>query len=448
MEDVLSKLFNDFDRGKISRRHLLQLLGAAAVAAPMASFGQGSCGGDKVGTPNCNTKPLPPPFQPTGWKTVLLDHFNLQVAELDKEAAYYNALMGWKVRSNDGQKIVMDIGTIGGVVIRGGLPLPAPAPAPTPLAALAASAAALSTSAAALVAAEARAAGGGRGGAGGGGGRGAAPAAGDPAAAGGRGGAGARGAAAGDPAAAAGRGGAAPAGGRGGRVSRAVWDGYCFGIEPWDTKKVEADLKSRGLNPVADHDGKDFFSFHIKDPDGFSLQISNGNKKNRRITPALGELNMAPPFEPTGWQTVYLDHISFGVTSYKETVAFYQALLGWIPGQDEGSLNETTISPEIGGLLIRSQFNALTPGAVIPATRRATMDHIAFGIANFDPDKVKAALYARGLNAQTDTGAIDSSPASEKDIHTSTYKSYHTNTPNGFNLQISNHIKEQAIILG
>jgi catechol 2,3-dioxygenase-like lactoylglutathione lyase family enzyme len=29
---------------------------------------------------------------------------------------------------------------------------------------------------------------------------------------------------------------------------------------------------------------------------------------------------------------VYLDHISFGVSCYKETVAFYQALLGWIPG--------------------------------------------------------------------------------------------------------------------
>jgi hypothetical protein len=36
----------------------------------------------------------------------------------------------------------------------------------------------------------------------------------------------------------------------------------------------------------------------------------------------------------------------------------------------------------------------------------------------------------------------------EKDIHTSTYKSYHTTTPNGFDLQISNHITEQNILLG
>src|SRR5580704_14699169 len=133
MEDVLSKLFNDFDRGKISRRHLLQLIGAAAVTAPMAGFGQGSCSTPETkGTPRCNTKEMPPPFAPTGWKTVLLDHFSLQVAELDKEAAYYNALMGWKVRSNDGQKIVMDIGNLGGVIMRGGLPLPPPTPATPP----------------------------------------------------------------------------------------------------------------------------------------------------------------------------------------------------------------------------------------------------------------------------------------------------------------------------
>src|SRR6476620_11758297 len=122
MEDRLSKLFRDFDRGMMSRRHLLQALGMAAMTAPIAGFGQGSCGGDRANTPECNKTPFPAPFAPTGWKTVLLDHFKLQVAELDKEASYYNALMGWKVRSNDGHKIVLDIGNIGSVIMRGGLP--------------------------------------------------------------------------------------------------------------------------------------------------------------------------------------------------------------------------------------------------------------------------------------------------------------------------------------
>jgi catechol 2,3-dioxygenase-like lactoylglutathione lyase family enzyme len=455
MKDRLSRLFNDFDRGKISRRQLFQTIGIAAaaapLAAPLAALGQGSCGAGtaKAGTPVCNTSPMKPPFDPTGWKTVLLDHFTMQVAEVDKEAAYYNALMGWKVRSNDGKTVLMDIGKMGGVLIRGGLKFPEPTPTPdpmTPLQSLSASAASLAACATYLAAQPAAGAGGGRGGGGGaaapaGGGRGAAPAGG--AAAAGGGGRGGRGA---NPCTA-----NAGGGGRGGGGARAVWDGICVGIAPWDTAKVEAALKSRGLNPVADHDGKDFFSFHVKDPDGFNLQISNGNKTNRRTTPAMGELNMAPPFEPTGWETLYLDHVSFGVSSYKETVAFYQALVGWIPGQDEGSLNETTIAPGIGGLLIRSGYNALAPTTdtnKLPSPRRATIDHIAFGIANFDPDKVMAELKKRGLSASIDTGAIASSPPAEHDIHTSTYKSFHTNTPNGYNLQISNHISEQAIIIG
>jgi catechol 2,3-dioxygenase-like lactoylglutathione lyase family enzyme len=216
----------------------------------------------------------------------------------------------------------------------------------------------------------------------------------------------------------------------------ALWDGFCWGIEPWDTNKVEAALKARGLSPVADHSGDDFRSFHVKDPDGMNVQISNGNKRNRRRTPANGKLNAPLPFEPTGWKTMYLDHISFAVTSYKESVAFYEALLGWKGLGDEGSQNETMISPEIGGLLIRGG-NATSPTFVMPPVRRAVMNHISFGITPFDPDKVSAELCARGLQARVDTGSIASSPDREKDIHTANYKSFHTRTPNNFDLQIS-----------
>ena len=62
--------------------------------------------------------------------------------------------------------------------------------------------------------------------------------------------------------------------------------------------------------------------------------------------------------------------------------------------------------------------------------RPAGIGHISFGIAPFDPDAVKAELEKRGLNARVDTGG-------RGDIHTASYKSYHTTTPNGFDLQIS-----------
>jgi catechol 2,3-dioxygenase-like lactoylglutathione lyase family enzyme len=400
--DDLTRLFSAYDRGTISRRHLLQALGMAAVAAPLArAFGQGQCAGrDRDTTAACNKTPFKAPFDSTGWKTVLLDHFNMHVTDPEREAAFYAALMGWKVRSNDGNEIYMDVGDWGGVKIRGGY-------VPT---------------------------GGGRGGAPGGGGGNRGPG-------GGRGGADSTGR---------GRGG----GGGGGAADAshmapcttpradgvpnggALWDGFCWGIEPWDTNKVEAALKARGLSPVADHSGDDFRSFHVKDPDGMNVQISNGNKRNRRRTPANGKLNAPLPFEATGWKTMYLDHISFAVTSYKESVAFYEALLGWKGLGDEGSQNETMISPEIGGLLIRGG-NATSPTFVMPPVRRAVMNHISFGITPFDPDKVSAELCARGLQTRVDTGSIASSPDREKDIHTASYKSFHTRTPNNYDLQIS-----------
>ena len=37
---------------------------------------------------------------------------------------------------------------------------------------------------------------------------------------------------------------------------------------------------------------KNFYSFHVKDPDGMDVQISNGTKKNRRQGPANGKLNV------------------------------------------------------------------------------------------------------------------------------------------------------------
>ena len=189
-------------------------------------------------------------------------------------------------------------------------------------------------------------------------------------------------------------------------------------------------MRKRGLSPVADNHG-DFQSFHVKDPDGFDLQISNGSRKNRRQGAANGKTSAPAPFEATNWKTVWLDHISFEVSNYKETTAFYTALLGWKAGTDEGSQNQCEIG-DIGDIIIRRGGGGGRGGGAgtTPPARRASMGHIAFGIAGFDPDQVKAELDKRGLNARVDTGG-------RGDIHTASYKSYHTTTPNGYDLQIS-----------
>ena len=366
MHTDFGTLLNEFDRGRLSRRQLLQALGVAAALRPASAFAQGQCGGAKAGTPECDPTPAKLPFAATGWKTVLLDHLSCQAADYAKEAAYYQALMNWTIRSDDGKQAMLDIGDWGGLAVRGGYVAP---PAP--------------------------------------------PAAAAPAA-----GAGAPGA-------------GGPGGPRAPRM--AAFDGFCWGIEPWDAKTVEAELKKRGLTPVADNHG-DFQSFHVKDPDGFDLQISNGNRKNRRQGPASGKTSAPAPFASTSWKTVWLDHISFEVSNYKETVAFYTALLGWTPGQDEGSQSQCKIG-DIGEIIIRRGRSPGGAPTATPAPRRASIGHISFGIAGFDPDQVKAELVKRGLTAREDTGG-------RGEIHTSAYKSYHTTTPNGYDLQISATTRE------
>ena len=366
MSADLTTLFSDFDRGRLSRRQLLMALGMAVAIRPASMLAQGQCGGARAGTPECDLTPAKLPFESPGWKTVLLDHFSCQVVDYPKEAAYYAALMNWKIRSDDGKQAMLDIGDWGGLVLRGGYQAPPAPPTPPPAAA--------------------------------------------PAAGGREGG----------------RGGGAP------RAPRlAAFDGFCFGIEPWDAKKVEAELKARGLMPVAENIGKDFQSFHVKDPDGFDLQISNGSRRNRRQGAANGKTSAPAPVALTTWKTVWLDHISFEVSNYKETSAFYHALLGWKLGADEGSQNQCEIG-DIGDIIIRrgGGGNRGAAPATTPPARRAAMGHISFGIANFEPDAVKAELTKRGLTAREDTGG-------RGDIHTAPYKSYHTTTPNGFDLQIS-----------
>src|SRR5262245_22849352 len=203
----------------MSRRLFLQSLTAATVASPLFAQQQQA--------PR-DTTPLVPPFEPTGWKTVWLDHLNYQCADYKQAAAFYVALMGWKVRSDDGKQALLDMGDdCGGILIRGGLAAPPPA---------AINDAGLGVSR---------------------------------------------------------------------QPVRAVFDGFAWGIDPWDTDKVKAELEKRGLKPVADHHGSDYKSFRVKDPDGFDVAVTNGTKANRRKGGATAKLPVAAPIEPTGWKTLY-----------------------------------------------------------------------------------------------------------------------------------------------
>lgn len=52
-------------------------------------------------------------------------------------------------------------------------------------------------------------------------------------------------------------------------------DHIAYTIETWNKEGVRAELERRGLNPQPDTDN----SFHVKDPNGFDLQISGKDMK-------------------------------------------------------------------------------------------------------------------------------------------------------------------------
>ena len=214
MENVIAGLLKDFEDGKMTRRQLIQSLALAAVAAaPGASaLAQTAAAQPKP--------PIPQAFEPTGWKTVWLDHISFQVSDYRRSAAFYRDLMGWTIRNDNGtSQATLNINGLGGIIIRNGR-------APNAQAAAAA----------------------------------APPAAGGaaPSAAGAQG---------------------------GGRANRPPLTGVInhisWGVQPWDTDKVKAELEKRGLNPRPDMVGENFKSFHVYDPDGWDLQISNQTKESR-----------------------------------------------------------------------------------------------------------------------------------------------------------------------
>ena len=347
----------------ISRRFFLQ---AVAAASAVPAFAQTPAAPGRGNQQPRDTTPLVPPFESTGWKTIWLDHLNYQCTDYKKAAAFYSALMGWKVRSDDGKQALLDMGdNSGGILIRGGLAAPPP-PAITD----------------------------------------------------------------------AGLGVTRP-------QIHAVFDGFAWGIDQWDAGKVKAELEKRGLHPVADNHG-DYQSFVVKDPDNFTVAITNGSKANRRKSAASAKLPAPAPFEPTGWDTLYLDHISFEVPDFRRSAAFYQALLGWEVRPGNGSQASVQIG-DIGGAIIRGNAAARAKerGDAAAAAElskpvngtTAAIGHISYGIKDWNTERVREELKKRDVCYTDKEGKREPRP----DM-TGTLESFHVPDAMGWDLQIGNKI--------
>ncbi len=192
MENLIAGLLKDFEDGRMTRRQLIQSLAFVAAGAVPASSALAQNAAQRPAAP-----PIPQAFEPTGWKTVWLDHISYAVSDYRKSTAFYRDLMGWTVRNDNGtNQATLDINGTGGIIIRNRRADAPPSAATQPPIT--------------------------------------------------------------------------------GVINHVSW-----GVQPWDTEKVKADLEKRGLSPRPDMVGENFKSWHVKDPDGWDLQISNQTKDSR-----------------------------------------------------------------------------------------------------------------------------------------------------------------------
>ena len=160
MEQLIAKLLQDFEQGKMNRRQLIQSLALAASAAGAASPGLAA--------------------RSKGFKATVVNHISYQVADYARTRDFYADLLGMQVTHDDGKQCYLVFGDTHLI----------------------------------------------------------------------------------------------PRHGRGTAASPRV-DHLAYTIENWDRKAVESELKRRGLDPRPDEET----SFHVKDPDGFDLQICSKDMK-------------------------------------------------------------------------------------------------------------------------------------------------------------------------
>jgi catechol 2,3-dioxygenase-like lactoylglutathione lyase family enzyme len=161
-------------------------------------------------------------------------------------------------------------------------------------------------------------------------------------------------------------------------------------------------------------------------------------------TAAQNKAPIPQAFEPAPWKTVWLDHISYAVSDYRRSTAFYRELMGWDVRNDNGTSQCTLKIGDIGGIIIRNRrdpaantqpaASAQPPGngqSGQPARPPITgvINHISWGVQPWDTEKVKAELEKRGLKPRPDMVGDN-------------FKSWHVTDPDGWDLQISNQTKD------
>jgi catechol 2,3-dioxygenase-like lactoylglutathione lyase family enzyme len=131
------------------------------------------------------------------------------------------------------------------------------------------------------------------------------------------------------------------------------------------------------------------------------------------------------PRSRAAWKTVWLDHVSYAVSDYRRSTAFYRDLMGWEILHDDGQKQCSMKIGNVGGIIVRNRAGYLdAAGSATQPAITGVIDHISWGVEPWDTAKVKAELEKRGLDPKPDMNGK--------------FQSFHVHDPDGWDLQISN----------
>ena len=92
MEDIISKMLQDFEAGKVTRRQLIKNLALAAAAASGVGAGSAAAVDRK------------------GFKAITVNHISYQVADYTKTRDFYADLLGMPVLEDNGSQCYLTFG--------------------------------------------------------------------------------------------------------------------------------------------------------------------------------------------------------------------------------------------------------------------------------------------------------------------------------------------------
>ncbi|MFQ5705189.1 MAG: VOC family protein [Gemmatimonadales bacterium] len=164
-------------------------------------------------------------------------------------------------------------------------------------------------------------------------------------------------------------------------------------------------------------------------------EFENGRMNRRQLikslvlaAPAAAAARAAAqsPSSADGFRTIGLDHISYEVSDYGRTRDFYAELMGMAVSDDNG---KSQCFLHFGDSLLIARNHRQRPNQTPRSGSGPQVDHIAYKIADWDTDAVKAELESRGLTPRLDA------------IPEQNYASFHVKDPDGYDLQISGDIE-------